>query len=528
MNILKSLSITIVLITAVFTTCKAAASAQEIIGGGAFDGATTPWMASLSYIGRNGRFINQPQHLCGGLHIAPQWILTAAHCVYGEGFRADELGIIIGIDDLDQVSRSNVLRISQFMIHPDYNADTQDSDVALIRLQASASNTDFAQLSDNALTDQLQSGALMTIVGWGEIDDNGTAESQLQGATIDYVSPRTCMSDFRSVGLSVTDTMICAGGTGTGTCFGDSGGPIFDDQGVAHGIVSWGVNCQADFASVFSRIASFRTWINSSIAGVTALSPQFFGVLPEGAESSQPIIILNNGSSVSTISDVSLQGDGYSISNNDCSSAILAQGDECSVSVHLLATDSNLDDGVLMVSTSTGDIAVRLTAHIAELKNFDDEIVPDGIDVFTYGRFGFKQSNGTLQANLTGSVDNQTELLFQAVQAGTLSFVVNLSGDSQQLLTVGALNAESSQSLGLSSSGERVSTTLAKDEVLQVTYQVGDDAGTATISSIIFESDEPIEPTPEPSSSSSSGGGGAFSFGLLLMLYGLGWCRRAH
>lgn len=181
-----------------------------------------------------------------------------------------------------------------------------------------------------------------------------------------------------------------------------------------------------------------------------------------------------------------------------------------------------------MVSTSTGDIAVRLTAHIAELKNFDDEIVPDGIDVFTYGRFGFKQSNGTLQANLTGSVDNQTELLFQAVQAGTLSFVVNLSGDSQQLLTVGALNAESSQSLGLSSSGERVSTTLAKDEVLQVTYQVGDDAGTATISSIIFESDEPIEPTPEPSSSSSSGGGGAFSFGLLLMLYGLGWCRRAH
>ena len=72
--------------------------------------------------------------------------------------------------------------------------------------------------------------------------------------------------------------MICAGHGGTTAsvhgCYGDSGGPLAcktgaDGSWVLHGAVSWGsLHCDAkDAYTVFSRIAKFRSWIDSQMSG---------------------------------------------------------------------------------------------------------------------------------------------------------------------------------------------------------------------------------------------------------------------
>ena len=64
---------------------------------------------------------------------------------------------------------------------------------------------------------------------------------------------------------------LCAGGTGTDTCGGDSGGPLFcNDNGVwvLQGITSYGdAQCHPLVPAVYTRVNSFVGWIASTMAG---------------------------------------------------------------------------------------------------------------------------------------------------------------------------------------------------------------------------------------------------------------------
>ena len=102
----------------------------------------------------------------------------------------------------------------------------------------------------------------------------GPAADTLQQAMLPVVSHSEC-DQRNSIMLQVDEnSMLCAGSgvaNQAGGCQGDSGGPfVCEESGkwVLRGAVSWGhYMCETDHYSVFSRVSSFRDWIENKIQG---------------------------------------------------------------------------------------------------------------------------------------------------------------------------------------------------------------------------------------------------------------------
>nr|CAD7394425.1 unnamed protein product [Timema cristinae] len=156
--------------------------------------------------------------------------------------------------------------VKYFIIHHNYDPETQDEDIALVKVKKPFSDNPLVRyIALPKQNEAVKPNIKAIVVGWGSTGVDLPGSSFLKDVKVEIMDQNRCRdTDAFSYTHSITKNMICAASFLKDTRTGDSGGPMIIGRNSPKlvGITSWGEGT-GDLQSpgVYTRVAKYRNWI---------------------------------------------------------------------------------------------------------------------------------------------------------------------------------------------------------------------------------------------------------------------------
>jgi hypothetical protein len=253
----------------------ASESSQSIVSGG----TSGPQHDAVVQIARDGSLS------CTGTLIAPNLVLTARHCVAGEGAPESEDGCALGrtlpassfaiklgaaVDTSGRVPKPDARGSRVFTTT---RASICSFDVALIQLDRALAGAKVAKVRFTPLA-RGEDG--LVAVGYGvngrtqDLPDARRSRGRLAVLAVGPASATFRQRSGDTVPYDVPENDVA---TGESTCNGDSGGPLFDAQMNIVGVTSRGLpvpNSCLDLPAIYAGVAGHADLIRGAAAAAGA------------------------------------------------------------------------------------------------------------------------------------------------------------------------------------------------------------------------------------------------------------------
>ncbi|KAF2894863.1 hypothetical protein ILUMI_11310 [Ignelater luminosus] len=215
-----------------------------IINGDNVNITEVPYQLMLTY---------NKQFQCGAVLISSKHVLTAAHCLYQNGFRSkSKINIFAGVTKKSQrYEEGHMYGVKTYIINALFILTQYKGDIAVIYPDKKIIIDNYTVKPIALAKQSYRSGYEALASGWGLVDDQGTLPDNLQAA---YIKTTPCIV-FRD--------SICSEGYLNGICKGDSGGPLVYNNkliGIARAKISIDGKCALQ-SELYSSVYYYRDFI---------------------------------------------------------------------------------------------------------------------------------------------------------------------------------------------------------------------------------------------------------------------------